>query len=182
MNRRRQGPLEEILVCLPELLTEIVSKDGNQRGFILCGFIDSVTRTTPDLNNLLLTCRRTMPQWEYDLFEKHFNELFKIMHENGHVPDDEFLKRGWPADQNMDGMPVIRDAGIRNERSQRAKNLTHPRQIQLRVLEAQRAKEKNAQALGHMFMLIRNTYCHQRRSRGDVRGFSFIIYNPNATL
>lgn len=52
--------------------------------------------------------------------------------EHGHVPDTKLEELGFPVDRDMDGTEVRRDATITQEARQRAKNLTHVHQVELR--------------------------------------------------
>ena len=103
---------------------------------------------TPDLRTMIRgTLRRQVTEKEYQLCLDNFVPLLQFVYLHGHVPDTEFLARGFPPDTNYAGEDVHRLAGISQEHCQRAKILSHEYQVKLRtdlVLEKM-AKERKKQ-------------------------------------
>ena len=86
-----------------------------------------------DFDHMLNTVRREVTTKEYDLCQSTLPELLKYQLENGHVPDSEYDRLGYPYDQNPCGEDVIKDATVSQECRQRAKCLSHEQQIGLRI-------------------------------------------------
>jgi len=84
---------------------------------------------------------------EYQLCLNNFVPLLNLIYLHGHVPDDEFLSRGFPADVNNAGEEVHRLAGITQEHCRRAKILSHQYQVKLRadLVEEKLAEENRKQ-------------------------------------
>jgi hypothetical protein len=96
--------------------------------------IDSVSKEVPDLEQMIEgTLRRGMRVGEWNLVTAHFVDLYHIMATKGHIPDEEFLKRGFPADTNCRGEEVHRSSDIaQGEHMHRAKLMDHDYQVKLR--------------------------------------------------
>jgi hypothetical protein len=47
--------------------------------------------------------RHILQPWELKLCDNHVMELLGIMQTKGHVPDEGFLKNGFPAETNIQG-------------------------------------------------------------------------------
>jgi hypothetical protein len=95
-------------------------------GWIKTGMIDSISMRTPDLRTLIRgTLCRPLTEEECQLCLDNFEELLMSLLKNGHLPDKEFLDRGFPPDTNCKGEDVHRLARISQERFQRAKTLSH---------------------------------------------------------
>jgi hypothetical protein len=68
---------------------------------------------------------------EHQLCKDHFPALLKLVCLNGHVPDQEFLDRGFSPDTNCAGEEAPRLAGVSQEHCQQAKILSHEQQVKV---------------------------------------------------
>jgi hypothetical protein len=90
-----------------------------------------------------------------------------LVYLHGHVPDKEFIDRGFPADTNCAGEEEPRLAGISQERCQRAKMLSHEHQVKLRAdlvkekAASERKKQEEANA-GINRLLAGNASCEKK--------------------
>ena len=75
------------------------------------------------------TLRRQVTEKEYQLCLDNFVPLLHYVYLHGHVPDKEFLARGFPPDANYAGEDVHSLAGITQEHCQCAKILSHEYQV-----------------------------------------------------
>ncbi len=67
LKPRKFEALVDFLAMLPTMVDEVASPDIIIGGFIACGMIDKDTKSTPDMDMILGTCRRAMTTDEYKL-------------------------------------------------------------------------------------------------------------------
>ena len=90
------------------------------------------------------TCQDTRA--DKQLVLDNFQVLFKDVLEYGMVREATFDTLGFPDDQNEDGSTARRDATIVQEHCQRAKNLSHKRQKEMRMKAMNAVAEERARA------------------------------------
>ena len=105
---------------------------GVMKGFTVNGMIDVNTLTYPDFNKMISTCSRQLTIEEFELCKSSFPELYEYATKFGYIPESEYDRLGFPFDTNTDGKEVRKDPQIINEGQQRAKELNHPIQKDLR--------------------------------------------------
>ena len=93
--------------------------------------IDKKIELYPDMDQMLVTCKKDPTIEEYNLCIKSFPYLLKQYNQKGYVEDKVFEELGFPMDEDENGMKIRRDAGITQESRQRAKALTHAHQVEL---------------------------------------------------
>jgi hypothetical protein len=124
----------DMLSIAPQVEAHAGQAGNIVHGWIKNGMIDSISMRTPDLRTMIRgTLRRLLTEEEYQLCLDNFVELLILLLKNGHLPDKEFLDRGFPPDTNYKGEAVPRLAGISQEHCQRAKILSHEHQVKLRA-------------------------------------------------
>ena len=78
----------------------------------------------PDLDTMLMTCRRKFSEEEFLELKRIFPEVVKLYYENGFVTDQQACDLGAKPDVDINGCEVFRNhEGTLNRR--RAFNLTH---------------------------------------------------------
>lgn len=133
LKSSKKSTMVDTAACLPIILGKIIKQDTIREGFLLNGMIDRISKCAPDLKVMIReTLQRDMTTEEWELCLEHFVDLYRIMVEKGYVQDDEFIRRGFPADIDPDGEEVIRNQGIQQEHMHRSKIIDHPWQIALR--------------------------------------------------
>ena len=90
------------------------------------------------------TCQDTRA--DKQLVLDNFQVLFKDVLEYGMVREATFDTLGFPDDQNEDGSTARRDATIVQEHCQRAKNLSHKRQKEMRMKAMNAVAEERVRA------------------------------------
>jgi hypothetical protein len=147
---KKLAVIVDFISCSPSIFQNAFKKENIQKGFLAAGMIDEGSKSAPDLNAILGTVVRTLKKAEMDLVVMNFNRLYSEALKHGEITDDLFDELGFPIDLDMNGRPMLRYAGIRQEPYQRAKNLSHKAQQKLRQEEMERAKQlvddKNALA------------------------------------
>lgn len=137
---KRRGPLIDFLTTLPGNLTRAATGNNIIAGSIENGMIDKETQSTPDIYNMISTCRRLVLADELKLCEESFPALYKHQLEHGHIPDSVYDALGFAQDLDPNNEIVRRDDGITREPFQRAKTLSHQYQRKLRLEIKQQAQ------------------------------------------
>jgi hypothetical protein len=107
------------------------TQDNIMDGFVDVGMLDNKHKLWPDFYQILKTKRKKITSDEIKLIERNFEKLYRITMEQGHVPESIYDFLGFPKDE-ANGNVYERQHGIEAEWMQRAKELTHPFQQQLR--------------------------------------------------
>mmetsp|Transcript_43463 Transcript_43463/g.73934 ORF Transcript_43463/g.73934 Transcript_43463/m.73934 type:complete len:596 (-) Transcript_43463:239-2026(-) len=116
----------------PQMMAVAFKPENVVGSFVKAGFLDDETRSGPDYDGALATCRRPISKQEEDLCARTFPVIFKAMDDFGHVSDELFEELGFARDLNSRGEEVHRDATVSCENRQRAKVLSHAEQRKLR--------------------------------------------------
>ena len=146
---KRKKTLMQYLARMPGIRAIAATKRKVQHGYFENGQIDRMSKMVPDLKVMIQgTLRRDMHDWEWSLVRSHFVDLARVLLKLGHIPDKEFIDRGFPADLDLLGEEVFRPDSVTQEHLQRAKIMDHPHQVELRArLEREnRAKENEKTA------------------------------------
>ena len=103
-NPRKKKALVDFLLCLPEILEKVMTKDHLRSAFVEAGLIDKETKTFPNFDRLMGTCKR----WVLDSRDvgvrletkRHcraqFKELGKIQMEVGQISYSDMRAVGIP--------------------------------------------------------------------------------------
>jgi hypothetical protein len=132
LSLTKRNALVDFISISPEMSGKACTRQNILHGFEANGVIDKESKRFPDFDQILATCRKLPTDAEYELCHRSFPTLFEHQLKYGHVPDEVFEELGFPVDCDMDGKEVRRDATITQESRQRAKNLTHVHQAELR--------------------------------------------------
>jgi hypothetical protein len=152
----------------PRIIAVAGTIERNSVGFERTGMKDRVSKEVPDLKVMIKeTLRRPVTKKEWGLVLDNFVDLLKIMLEKGHIDDEEFLKRGFPADRNLNGEEVHRTSSMAQEHMHRAKIMDHQHQIAKRRDVLEKLLEKERQSLAKTKakidrMLEENHACEQK--------------------
>lgn len=133
LKSSKKNTLVDTTASLPMILGKILTQDTIQKGFVMNGMIDEKSKRAPDLKAMIQeTLQRDMTTEEWELCLEHFVELLRMMMTKGDVPDEEFIRRGFPIDIDPDGEEVLRNQGIKQEHMQRSKIVDNNWQIEQR--------------------------------------------------
>ena len=128
----KKKALVDFVASYPEMAVKGLTREGIMEGFLANGMVDSKFQRYPDFHKLLATCRKDPTVDEYKNCVENVPVLYQHVINNGHIPDDIFESLGFPLDMDEEGTIETRNHGISQEPRQRAKCLTHRRQIELR--------------------------------------------------
>lgn len=120
----------------PDILSRACVTENIARGYVDVGFLDSTLRLMPSFQKLLATCRRIIAPEEYELCLSSFYGLMAYSYYQGllcYIPDEVFIKYGFPVDIDAYGNEKLCVAGISKENEQRAKVLTAAAEIASRA-------------------------------------------------
>jgi len=138
--------LKDFVCVAPTILSKSFTQDVIHRSFVLPGMIDENTSSFPDGDKLMATIRRPVTVEEHRLVVASQVGNVKCVLDHGHVTDEEFTRLGYPIDIDVFEKEYPCDSGITNESYQRAKQLSHVRQREMRrknidkqIAEKQRA-------------------------------------------
>ena len=148
LKTNKSRALIDFISSLPEMTAKAITRNSILQGFLEAGYIDKLKLRYPDLNKIIVTCRRNPTEREYALCIEKFPTLLKMFLEKGYVEDSIFEEMGFPMDQDPEGNRVSRDAGIQQESRQRAKILTIKHQTELRAsvqiaIESEKKRKAN---------------------------------------
>ena len=131
LNSKKKSSLIDFISTLPELATKAATRGNILHGCYESGLIDQTKSRYPVLLKVVGTCRSTLPKQLYQRVIDNFAHLYRIMMEQGSIPEDVFDDLGFPRDKVVNGNEVLRAAGISQESYQRSKCLTHEFRIDL---------------------------------------------------
>ena len=131
LNLWKKSSLIDFISTLPELAMNAATRGNILHGFYESGLIDQTKSRYPVLLKVLGTCWSTLPKEVYQRVIDNFTHLYRIMMEQGRIPEDVFDDLGFPHDKDVYGHEVLRATGISQESYQRSKCLTHEFQIDL---------------------------------------------------
>jgi hypothetical protein len=123
--------LKDFLARLPYMLDKTCTVGRIVDGFVKTGLLDAKHKVWPDLNKICLTKRKVMTQSEKGLICKIFDKLLRLTLEEGYVTEDVYDDLGFAKDL-VSNRVYERDHGIASEWKQRAKNISHQYQQDLR--------------------------------------------------
>ena len=96
----------DFVASTPEMTAKSATRNGILHGGLENGMIDRNTKSYPDFDVMLATCKLDPTDEEYKLCIDSFPYLFKSYLENGHVEDEVFERLGFPMDKDVDGLEV----------------------------------------------------------------------------
>ncbi|GFH50543.1 hypothetical protein CTEN210_07019 [Chaetoceros tenuissimus] len=88
----------DFLVCFSEAFGQSAKREALVEGMVKVGFIDSNENKWPDLNALLATCGRKVPNEMVELIKVTFDELQNEWQEKGFVSESTFNELEFPED------------------------------------------------------------------------------------
>ena len=133
----------DYVVSCPDIYTKLMHPKTTKKGYVQNGMLDENTYTYPDLFKIMRTCKLSNFKKEYeDLIIDNFAELYTIMKNKGHIPEEVYDRLGIIKDTNYDGDEVEKPDGISQEMRHRAKILSHSLQRDLRNKKEQDAVKK----------------------------------------
>jgi hypothetical protein len=154
LSDKKLRALVDFISVLPELATKAATRGNIIHGFHQSGIIDEEVHRYPVLHKILATCRSSIPKELIEKIEYHFDYLYKLVLDEGRIPEHVFDELDFPKDKDANGNVVLRNAGISQESFQRSKCMTHIHQVELRKermeqlqAEQQRRDEVNQQKL-----------------------------------
>ena len=155
LSKLKSDAIVDFLTKLPVITHRAFLVEHTEKGFILNGQKDEISRKLPDLYGLIGTKRRkwNLPgvvnnnrsedrdaydREQYEMHKTHFRVLFERfylpMYVNGHIDEALYDQYGddYPLDTNSSGEEVPKHQQISQENRQRAKIPSNPKQRQLR--------------------------------------------------
>eukprot|EP00956_Cyclotella_meneghiniana_P014153 scaffold21057_cov63-Cyclotella_meneghiniana.AAC.3 len=132
LNDKKRRSIIDFIPSFVDMAGKALTERNVRHGFIESGMIDEDKLKYPVLEKILATCKSEIAIDLYETFIANFTRLYKLMFENGHVPDEVYDELGFPKDKDVNGNDVLREAGILQESQQRSKILTHPEQCRAR--------------------------------------------------
>ena len=123
--------IDHIVSC-PDIFSRSINNKAILQGFLSNGMIDRKQLNWPDFNSILGTCRRKITHEEVSLIKNTFSVLYKEMDQKGYISEEKFDELNYPVDKDENNLEVRRNAKITDEKSQRAKILSHKFQRSLR--------------------------------------------------
>eukprot|EP00956_Cyclotella_meneghiniana_P037122 scaffold134700_cov46-Cyclotella_meneghiniana.AAC.1 len=142
LNDKKKRSLIDFIPSFADMAGKALTERNIRHGFIESGMIDQDKHKYPVLTKILGTCKTPITIELYNKFISNFTRLYKVMLENGHIPDEYYDELGFPKDKDVNGNDVLREAGISQESQQRSKILTHPEQSRLRKKRLDELKAK----------------------------------------
>ena len=115
LNAKKKTSLIDFISTLPKLTTKAATRGNILHGFYESGLIDRTKSRYPVLLKILGTYRSTLPKEVYQSVIDNFTHLYRIMMEQGRIPEDVFDDLGFPHDKDVNGHEVLRAAGILQE-------------------------------------------------------------------
>ena len=177
LNLIKRKALIDFLSCIPEVLTKAATRSNIVHGFVSNGLVGDERSynskfAMADFKLMLSTIRRDVTTTEYELCKSTFAELFKIQLENGFVSESEYDRLGFSQDMNVAGEEVLKTATVSQECRQRAKNLSHKIQVELRkerenLLEAEE-KRKAANRINKCHKLLQDNKTCEAKLNGTA--------------
>lgn len=168
LNDKKMRSLIDFIPSFVDIAGKALTERNVRHGFVQGGMIDEDKMKYPVLEKILATCKSEIPIELYDKFIASFTRLYKLMFDNGHVPDEVYDELGFPKDKDANGNDVLRYAGISQESKQRSKILIHPEQMRQRKerLEGIRANRRRIER-------------EQRERRPPTKSSRFALFETN---
>ncbi len=103
---RKFNILIEYLAKQPQILSRSHVPSNVIHGLVANGMLDPKHNRVPVFRNIIGTIRRVPNMKEYDLFKTTFNKLmtYSYCHDMRHIPDSEYIKVGFPANIDENGV------------------------------------------------------------------------------
>ena len=145
LTYRRLAAVTNFMAILPVIDTRASSSVNIINSLVDVGMLGARGDPWPVWEKLALgTCRRSLTNDEQQLARDKFFDVLDVIISEGEASDEKLTQFGFPVDTDARGQPACsRPSGPKEEHRQRAKCLTHRRQIQMREEVAQLVKAKS---------------------------------------
>ena len=175
LNKLKRNDVLDFLICFGEAFGQSAKKECLIEGMQHVGFIDENVQKWPDLDSIINTCTRDVPE-----------KIIKQINDSFDVCQQDWQKKGFVSESTLDEVDFPQDEYENEERRvdrsslsesrQRAKTINHSWQIQQRekaklaLLEKAETKEKQKRAKARKFIDLNEKFMQDlSRMINDVR-------------